>query len=71
MRLKRDSDISRAMAEDFDLDRVINDPAYRRQVISLLNKMAANAQQGADDPAADSVAPPPLDPSSPDRAVTR
>lgn len=29
------------MAEDLDLDRVINDPAYRRRVIARLN--------GADD----------------------
>ena len=26
------------MAEDFDLDRVINDPAYRRRVIARLNE---------------------------------
>jgi hypothetical protein len=26
--------------DDFDLDRVINDPAYRRQVIALLNESA-------------------------------
>ena len=31
------------MAEDFDLDRVINDPAYRRKVIARLN---FNAPQG-------------------------
>jgi len=26
------------VAEDFDLDRVINDPAYRRRVITRLNE---------------------------------
>jgi hypothetical protein len=32
------------MAEDLDLDRVINDPAYRRQVIARLNGSGADEQ---------------------------
>ena len=28
------------MAEDFDLDRVINDPAYRRRIIARLNGLS-------------------------------
>jgi hypothetical protein len=30
------------MAEDFDLDRVVNDPAYRRRIIARLNGLSAD-----------------------------
>jgi hypothetical protein len=42
------------VAEDFDLDRVINDPAYRRRVIARLN---FNAPQGESRPINDQSAP--------------
>ena len=32
------------VAEDFDFDRVITDPAYRRQVIARLNNPSAARQ---------------------------
>jgi hypothetical protein len=34
------------VAEDFDLDRVITDPAYRRRVIARLNHSPAVAEAG-------------------------
>jgi len=56
------------MAEDFDLDRVISDPAYRRQVISRLNRTVIDKPR---EHTTDGVAQRPLDRSHPDQASTR
>lgn len=44
------------MSDDFDFDRVINDPDYRREVISHLNKFAADKSQSLAAGAQDSAA---------------
>jgi hypothetical protein len=44
----RQSCLGRARMDDLDLDRVINDPAYRRQVIALLNGSALDESAAAE-----------------------